>query len=737
MTRFPALILALAWSAALAAAVVLIPSQPGIAALAITAALPLLALALFLRPAIIALALAVALLAVGRAELPPGDPAAEFRAAALAGTTVVITGRVTDDSRPAGGGSEVLVEPTQVQTAASAVAGVGNLMVRWRGPGDAAYGDLVLARGKLTLPRDLPAFDRRAYLAQHHVYLELQASSFEVTGSESGILGLPGWLRRRYISAVDDALTAPHAAVLLGIVLGIRRGIPAPLQNALIATGLIHLLVLSGLKVAVFARIVQGALNPLLRRHATWPAVALIALYAMVGGATPAAVRASAMGGLAIAASHLGRPSHVWTSLALTAALMLGWHPELAWDVGFQLSFAGTAAIILLTPPIARRVAFLPHVVREPFAVTCAAQVGTLPMMATDFHVLSPVAPIANALTLPVLPVLVACGLLLGALSFVPDLARLAAIPITGLLAYIEQVAYLLARVPAAAINVPSFPTWAGVAYYAAVGPAVLSAHARAHSRKLALAAAAIAPAGISMLALLMWANSPAQVDVMNVGDGQAVLLRGPNGTILVDGGPSAAKLSAELGTLLPPWQRNLDALVITAPGLGHIGGFAGLDRAAGTVLIPGASLSGSAWRTAALEQAGRGAAIRSVRAGQTIAIAGFVLQILAPEPGAPGEVPGAADLAFRAIAPDGRTFCDFSDLDLDAQAIAAQRLRGACTDLLLPTGGRSLLSPDLARAAIRADTQLIASRGAGRLATGFPPSVLRTDQEGTIILSL
>src|SRR5207253_5007140 len=112
----------------------------------------------------------------------------------------------------------------------------------------------------------------------------------------------------------------------------------------------------------VFARIVQGALNPLLGRFAAWPAVALIALYAMAGGATPAAVRASVMGGLAIAAAHMGRPSHVWTSLALTAAAMLGWHPELAWDVGFQLSFAGTAAIILLTPAIARRVAFLPHI---------------------------------------------------------------------------------------------------------------------------------------------------------------------------------------------------------------------------------------------------------------------------------------------------------------------------------------------------------------------------------------
>src|SRR2546428_5663866 len=247
--------------------------------------------------------------------------------------------------------------------------------------------------------------------------------------------------------------------MLLGIVLGVREGVPSSLEQALIATGLIHLLVLSGLKVAVFARMIQGTLRPILGRHATWPVLGLIAVYAMAGGATPAAVRASVMGGLAIAAAHMGRPSHVWTSLALTAAAMLGWHPELAWDVGFQLSFAGTAAIILLTPAIARRVAFLPHILREPFAVTCAAQVGTLPMMATDFHVISPIAPVANALTLPVLPAPIGAGLLLGALSPLPDVARAVAIPISGLVAYLEQVGYVLARVPFAAITVPQVPT--------------------------------------------------------------------------------------------------------------------------------------------------------------------------------------------------------------------------------------------------------------------------------------
>src|SRR5256886_8879626 len=494
MTRYPALVIALCWSAALAAAVVLIPGQPPVGAIAIAATVPLLVLSLLVRPALIAFALVAALLAVGRAELPAVDPQIPQRAAVLAGGTVAMTGRVADDSRQAGGGAEVLVEPSRLLVNGTAVAGIGNLMVRWRGPTTAGFGDQVRAAGRLTLPRDMPGFDRRAYLAQREVFLELQASSFDVTASAVGIGALPAWLRSGFTSTVDAALPRPHSAVLLGIVLGIRRGIPSELQNALIATGLIHLLVLSGLKVAVFARIVQGALNPLLRRHAIWPAVGLIALYAMVGGATPAAVRAAAMGGLAIAASHLGRPSHVWTSLALTAAVMLGWHPELAWDVGFQLSFAGTAAIILLTPAIANRVAFLPHVVREPFAVTCAAQVGTLPMMATDFHVLSPVAPIANALTLPVLPVLVVSGLVLGALSFVPDIARAAAIPITGLLAYTDRVSYLLARLPAAAINIPAFPTWAGIAYYSALGPAVLAPPPPAELRKLAIAPAAAPP---------------------------------------------------------------------------------------------------------------------------------------------------------------------------------------------------------------------------------------------------
>ncbi|TAN31829.1 DUF4131 domain-containing protein [bacterium] len=737
LSRFPALLVALSWSTALAAAVVIAPSKPALGAIAIALALPCLAVAFAVRPAVIAIGLGFALLAVGRAELPATDPGTPARAVLLAGRTATITGRVADDSRPAPAGSEVLIEPDSVAIGTLPVSGIGNLMVRWRGPAEAGFGDHIQATGKLTLPRDLPTFDRRTYLAQRHVYLELAATSFDVVSAGSGITGLPGWLRARYTAALDQALPAPHAAVLLGVVLGIRQGIPPRLQNALIATGLIHLLVLSGLKVAVFARIAQGALKPLLGRHATWPALALIGLYALAGGATPAAMRAAAMGGLALAASRLGRPTHVWTSLALTAAAMLGWHPELAWNVGFQLSFAGTAAIVLLTPTIERRLGWMPAALREPFAVTCAAQVGTLPMMATDFHVLSPIAPLANALVLPLLPVLVGAGLLVGALSVAPDLARLAAIPLAGVLAYLEQIAYVLARAPAAAISVPSFPTWAGLAYYAGVGPGIAGARATHRRRTLGFAAAAVAPILISAVALGLWANAPPQAVVMAVGDGQAVLLRGPHGAMLIDGGPSPTRLKDELGAQLPPWQSKLDAIAITANTLGHVGGLAAFDRPVARALIPDAQLTGTAWRTAALEAVARGASIVRLRAGDTIAVAGFELEVLAPEPGAPGEQAGAAYLGLRVVAPSGRSFCDLSDLDLDAQTVAAARISGSCTYLLLPAGGRSRLSPDLERAAVNPTTQLIASRASGRLAAGFPPNVLRTDEEGTITVPM
>ena len=187
LARVPALIIALAWSIGLAAAVVMAPSQPWLGAVAVALAIPCLALALAIRPAVLAFALMAALLGVGRAELPASDPNAVTRAAFVAGQTATVAGRVADDSRAASGGSEVLVEPDVVLVGGVPAPNIGNLMMRWRGPQVVGFGDQINATGRLVLPRDLPSFDRRAYLAQRHAYLELDATSINVTNPSTGL----------------------------------------------------------------------------------------------------------------------------------------------------------------------------------------------------------------------------------------------------------------------------------------------------------------------------------------------------------------------------------------------------------------------------------------------------------------------------------------------------------------------------------------------------------------------
>src|SRR2546430_16916017 len=88
---------------------------------------------------------------------------------------------------------------------------------------------------------------------------------------------------------------------------------------------------------------------------------------------------------------------------------MLGLKPDLAGDVSFQLSFAGTMGIAAMTDRIATRFAWLPAL-RDPFAATIAAEAATWPLMLANFHQLSLIGPIANALVLPLLPAVMVAG---------------------------------------------------------------------------------------------------------------------------------------------------------------------------------------------------------------------------------------------------------------------------------------------------------------------------------------
>src|SRR5207245_10952959 len=118
-------------------------------------------------------------------------------------------------------------------------------------------------------------------------------------------------VRPAVLRSAAGALPEPPVARLLGVVFGYRAPLPPLLQQQMIASGLVHIVVASGLNVALVARLVQQGLQRI------WPAgsaiVALLAIggYALLSGASPAALRATVLGGLVILAGLLRGGSRV------------------------------------------------------------------------------------------------------------------------------------------------------------------------------------------------------------------------------------------------------------------------------------------------------------------------------------------------------------------------------------------------------------------------------------------
>ena len=729
----PALPCLVAWAAGVAGAGVALPATPLIGEAATVGGGVALASALFVRPIVAPVAIAAALFGIARGQTPGRDPSLADRDRRLAGLSGVMTGHVAADPTLTWDGYQARVSVDRIVARNGVWRPAGDVVVSVRNGVPPSMGDTVQVTGRLAVPADSPGFDRRAYLARQGVYLEMREADLQVTDDGTGGPAvIPSRARELYRTAIETLVPEPHAALLLAVVLGVRQGIPTRLRQALIATGLVHLLVLSGLKVAVFARLTTAALRPLLRRWAALPAAGAIALYCLAGGATPAAVRASLMGGIVLLATHLGRPTYVWTSLAWTAAIMLAIAPDLIWDIGFQLSFMGTAAIVLLTPGIERRIAWMPGWFREPFAVTCAAQVGTLPLMVAGFGILSPIAPLANALVLPVLPAMVGGGLLVAPWAALPAVGRVLALPMTAMIQYLAQVATLLARLPAGAISLPGFPSWLGAAYYLALGAGLVASRMSGRPRHAALSVAVLGPVLITVVELGMWAHPAPGVTVLDVGTGQAVVMRGPQGTVLVDGGSNPARLAAALGGVLPPWEHDLTALVITGGGAGHVQGLTGLTYTVRDVFVPATVPNGTAWRTITLSEMTRGASLHELSAGMDVRLAGLSVDVLAPD----RSDLGTGQIAFRVRGPaGGRGFCDFAGLDPDQQIAAAAHLAGGCDTLLVPDGG---IPGDAVLARLRASRYIVSGPMPRRLPAGVgASSVTATGDEGDVSVPL
>jgi competence protein ComEC len=373
---------------------------------------------------------------------------------------VVLTGVVV--SAGPGSGSSAIVDTTHLSDSDTdrAVSGgvlVSGPLIPALSPGDQVEID---ASGLHPLDRR-PGPDSEATLERDGV--DGAASSPQVFILSPGGPSLAGgiaWAQDQVTTAVDREVAEPAAALLLGIAFGIHQPLTADVRAPLQDAGLIHIVVVSGLKVVLVIALVSALARVFewSRRRTLLTALPVVATYVLISGAGPAAVRSALMAGAGMLAATGGRRTDPLPMLALVAALLLGLDPALVEDPGFQLSFLGTAGILLLAEPIAARLPG-PRLFAEPFAVTVAAQLATLPVMAGTFGVVALGGPVANALVLPLLPVMIVTGGSGAILSAIHPGLGWVLLQCTAVgTAAITTVARAITAIPGAAISVGSWP---------------------------------------------------------------------------------------------------------------------------------------------------------------------------------------------------------------------------------------------------------------------------------------
>jgi competence protein ComEC len=307
------------------------------------------------------------------------------------------------------------------------------LVVRWGGlrPREPVLLELPLGRappqgarlallGELRAPRGPSrGFDERTWLRRHGVHAVLRADRWRVAGARGGLGAvadrLHAWLARDGV----PGLGGERRAVLEGILLGEDQGLSDGLRQRFRASGLYHLLAVSGGNVAVVAlgTIWLAFALGVPRLAAEVAALGAIGGYVLAVGAQPSVVRAGIAGALGSLAWLTGRGRDAQYALLLAAVALLAWSPYNALDPGFQLSFAAVTSIFVLAPRLARALEGypLPRGVRTTVAVSAACGLATAPVSWLQFHQIPLLTVPANAAAAPVVaPLLVlalACAL--------------------------------------------------------------------------------------------------------------------------------------------------------------------------------------------------------------------------------------------------------------------------------------------------------------------------------------
>jgi competence protein ComEC len=312
----------------------------------------------------------------------------------------------------------------------------------------------------LELPENFSEFDYIGYLQRWQVYVQLKKPRVIVLKSARISWRTTLLAVREFVLRQGQVFPQREGSLIIGMLIGQRQNIPEEVANAFKATGLTHIVAVSGFNMTVIATACGALVWYIGRRATNILTIAIVLSFVVVTGATAAVVRAAIMAILMVVAQLLGRQYASLYALLLVSVIMVLMNPRIVvWDIGFQLSAAATLGVLIAfkVKDPEKTDSFLADLMRP----TMGAIFFTAPIIALHFHTLSLIAPLANLLVLS----FVTWIMLFGALALVPIIGGVFVLPAQLLTSVVLLITQKLAQVPYASIDL-YVPVWGVIIYY-------------------------------------------------------------------------------------------------------------------------------------------------------------------------------------------------------------------------------------------------------------------------------
>lgn len=384
------------------------------------------------------------------------------------GKQVTVTGSISEDPDVRDFNTKIIVQTSHDTILATVSSGVYT------------YGDTVEVSGILETPENFETdtqrtFDYISYLGKDDIYFLIPKGKATVLSHGEGS-SIRIWLfnlKHTILSVFEKSIPEPEQSLLGGILLGAKQSLDDITRKALVTTGTVHIVALSGYNVSIasafFMQLLSGIGSQIL---VSVSGIFGILAFVLMTGASSTAIRAGIMASLFIIARLLGRPYDALRILGITAVMMLVANPKLLIsDISFQLSFIATAGIIVLEPIIREYFKFLKwRWLISLVSVTLSAQIAVLPFLVWAMGTFSLVSLPVNFLVLPLVE-----GIMF--LGFVTALLGIFIFPVAVPIAYITYVllhtllyiVHIGASLPYAAVIVPNFPILVVIGVYSAL----------------------------------------------------------------------------------------------------------------------------------------------------------------------------------------------------------------------------------------------------------------------------